>query len=84
MVLAQAHVAKARMLVVAIPDTFNVRQMIDTAKTLNPGISIVVRSHNEEEAALLEQEHAGRIFVGEAELATAMTRYVLEQVRTSS
>ncbi|MET0543639.1 MAG: cation:proton antiporter, partial [Variovorax sp.] len=51
-VLIQAHVARARVLVVATPDTLHVRRMIETALTLNPGIQTVVRSHNEEEAAL--------------------------------
>ena len=52
-VLIQAHIARASMLVVATPDTFDVRQMIKTARTLNPGIETVVRTHNEEEAGLL-------------------------------
>ena len=76
--LVQAHIARARWLVVAIPDTFSVRRMVDTARTLNPGIDIVVRSHNEEEAALLAEEGAGRVFLGEAELADGMSNYVLE------
>ena len=80
-VLIQAHVANASMLVIAIPDTFDVRQMIHTARTLNPGIETVVRTHNEEEAALLMQEHAGRVFLGEQELAKGMTRYVLERLK---
>ncbi|MGC1173552.1 YbaL family putative K(+) efflux transporter [Polaromonas sp.] len=78
-VLAQAHIANARMLVVATPDTLNVRQMINTARTLNPEIEIVVRTHNEAEAKLLESENAGKIFLGEEELAQSMTRHVLER-----
>jgi CPA2 family monovalent cation:H+ antiporter-2 len=78
-VLIQAHIARAAMVVVATPDTFNVRQVIKTARTLNPGIETVVRSHNEEEAALLEQEAAGRVFLGEEELAKGMSRHVLER-----
>lgn len=76
-VLIQAHVARARMLVIATPDTMGVRQMADTAKLLNPAIEIVVRSHNEEEARRLEQDLSSRVFVGEHELALAMTRYVI-------
>ncbi|MCW5620472.1 MAG: cation:proton antiporter, partial [Burkholderiales bacterium] len=34
-VLIQAHIAHAAMLVVATPDPLNVRQMVDTARTLN-------------------------------------------------
>jgi CPA2 family monovalent cation:H+ antiporter-2 len=79
-VLIQAHIARASMLVIAIPDTFNVRQMIHTARTLNPAIETVVRTHNEEEAQLLTQEHAGKVFLGEHELARGMSRHVLERL----
>lgn len=78
-VLVQAHIANARMLVIATPDTLNVRQMVNTARTLNPDIEIVVRTHSEAEAKLLESEHAGKIFLGEEELAQSMMRYVLER-----
>ena len=78
-VLIQAHVARARMLVIAIPDTFHVRQMIQIARTLNPDIEIVVRTHSEEDATLLRSENAGTVFLGEHELAMAMTRYVMEK-----
>jgi CPA2 family monovalent cation:H+ antiporter-2 len=79
-VLIQAHVAEAAMLVVATPETLEVRAMVQTAKTLNRDIQIVVRTHNEHEAALLEKDDCGRIFFGEQELARAMTRYVLDQL----
>ncbi|MDO8277737.1 MAG: YbaL family putative K(+) efflux transporter [Burkholderiaceae bacterium] len=80
-VLIQAHIAQARMLVIATPDTIDVRRMIATARVLNPGIEAVVRSHNEAEARLLEQENAGKVFLGEHELAQSMSRHVLERVR---
>ncbi|HET8744646.1 MAG TPA: YbaL family putative K(+) efflux transporter [Ramlibacter sp.] len=78
-VLVQAHVARARMLVIATPDTLGVRQMAAHARLLNPPIELAVRSHNEEEARRLEQELTGSVFVGEHELARAMTRHVLER-----
>jgi CPA2 family monovalent cation:H+ antiporter-2 len=78
-VLIQAHCARASMLVVATPDTFYVRQMIAVARKLNPTIETVVRTHNEEEAGLLEREAGGKVFLGEAELARAMSRYVFER-----
>ncbi|RZI71696.1 MAG: Kef family K(+) transporter [Variovorax sp.] len=78
-VLIQAHVARARVLVVATPDTLHVRQMIEAARTLNPEIQIVVRSHNEEEAALLSRENSATVFLGELELAQAMTREVVRR-----
>jgi monovalent cation:H+ antiporter-2, CPA2 family len=83
-VLIQAHIARASMLVVATPDTFDVRQMIKTARTLNPGIETVVRTHNEEEAGLLEREAAEKVFLGEDELAKGMSRHVLERYGKAS
>ncbi|MCC2674734.1 MAG: rosB [Ramlibacter sp.] len=80
-VLVQAHVARARLLVIATPDTLGVRLMAEHARMLNPSIEVVVRSHNEEEAKRLEAELASRVFVGELELASAMSRYVLERCR---
>lgn len=79
-VLIQAHIARARMLVIATPDTFSVRRMIEIARTLNPGVETVVRTHSEEEAALLQRENAGKVFMGEHELALGMTRHVLDRV----
>jgi len=77
-VLIQAHIARASMLVIATPDTFHVRAMIEIAKALNPGIKVLVRTHNEEEARLLREETGGTVLVGEHELARSMTRHVLE------
>ena len=76
-VLIQAHIAKASMLIIATPDTVSVRTMAEIARTLNPAVEIVVRTHNEEEARLLAKENIGTVFFGEQELALAMTRHVL-------
>jgi CPA2 family monovalent cation:H+ antiporter-2 len=76
-VLIQAHIAKASMLVIATPDTVAHRRMAEIARTLNPAIEIVVRTHDEEEAELLEAENVGKVFFGERELASAMIRHVL-------
>ena len=78
--LVQAGIARARMLVIAIPDSFQARQIIEAARTLNPGIETVVRTHSEEEAELLRRENVGKVFMGEHELAVGMTRHVLERV----
>jgi CPA2 family monovalent cation:H+ antiporter-2 len=80
-VLIQAHVARASMLVIATPDTFKVRAMVETARALNPSIGCVVRTHNEQEAELLHADTGGAVFVGEQELARSMTRNVLETLK---
>ncbi|MEJ1127434.1 YbaL family putative K(+) efflux transporter [Variovorax sp. CCNWLW225] len=83
-VLIQAHIARARVLVVATPDALNVRQMMETARTLNPGIDTVIRSHNEDEAELLTQQTAATVFLGEQELAQAMARDVVRRAAAAA
>jgi CPA2 family monovalent cation:H+ antiporter-2 len=78
-VLIQAHIQRARMLVIAIPDTLDVRRMIEIARTVNPRIETAVRTHSEEEATLLEKENAGKVFLGEHELALSMIQFVLDR-----
>lgn len=78
-VLIQAHIADAALLVVATPDPLNVRQMVDTARALNPEIEIVLRTHSEEESMMLRKEELGTVFFGEEELAKGMTAHVLER-----
>jgi CPA2 family monovalent cation:H+ antiporter-2 len=80
-VLIQAHIARASMLVIATPDTFHVRAMIETARALNPDIKTVVRTHSDAEAGLLRGERAGEVFIGEQELAKGMTEYVLSNLK---
>lgn len=75
--LVQAHIARASMLVIATPQSLGVRQMAQAARMLNPTIEIVVRSHSAEEARMLEAELPGKVFLGEDELARAMTHHVL-------
>ena len=79
-VLIQAHIARARMLVVAIPDTVRARTMIEIARTLKPDVETVVRTHSDEEAALLRNERVGQVFNGEHELALGITRHVLARM----
>ncbi len=79
-VLIQAHIARAGMLVIATPDTFHVRKMVEIARTLNPAIETVLRTHSEEEAQLLQKENVGKVFLGEHELAQGMTRHVLARM----
>ena len=83
-VLVQAHIARAGMLVIATTDTVNVRKMADVAKRLNPKIEIVLRTRDEVEARLFEKEALGKVFVGKYELALGMTRYILERMGVHS
>ena len=76
-VLIQAHIAHASMLVVAVPEPLYVRQMVETARTLNPHVEVVLRTHSEDESKLLRKEGFGTVFYGEEELAKGMSGHVL-------
>lgn len=78
-VLVQAHIADASMLVVAVPDPIHVRQMVETARTLNPDIEIVLRTRSRKEAEMLRADSVGTVFFGEEELIKGMTHHVLER-----
>ena len=82
-VLIQAHVARARVLVIASPDTSRARAMLDIARRLNPDIGTVVRTHSDEEAALMRSERVDSVFMGEHELARGMSRATLERFAAS-
>ncbi|MDM0043989.1 YbaL family putative K(+) efflux transporter [Variovorax dokdonensis] len=77
-VLVQAHIARARVLAIATADAIDARQMMATARALNPDIEIVVRGNSEEQARLLTQEEA-TVFLGEQELAQSMARDVVRR-----
>ncbi len=79
-VLVQAHVMRARVLVIATPDTVGARAMTAIARRLRPDLPTILRTHGDEEAELLRHEAAGEVFMGEHELALAMTRAVLARV----
>lgn len=80
-VLIQAHVARASMLVVAVAETLPARQMVEIARTLNPGIAVVLRCHSEEEAHMLRRECQGAVFIEENELARGMGEHIAAEVR---
>lgn len=76
-VLIQAHIVRAAILVIAISDILQARQMIETARILNPHVKILVRTHSDEEVNLLQQENVDKVFFGEYELAQSIIRHIL-------
>jgi CPA2 family monovalent cation:H+ antiporter-2 len=79
-VLVQAHIAEASLLVIAASDSTDARPMIETARTLNPSIPIVVRAPNTEEAQLLAGSGATRVLHPKQALAEAIVREVAERM----
>ena len=83
-ILAQAHLERARLLIITTPDPFQTRQVLTQARQLNPTIDTVVRTHGAAEQAYLERAGVGRAVHGERELAASMARYALDALEQSS
>ena len=75
-VLVQAHIARAGMLVVTLPDVFDVRQIVEISRTLNPALEVVLHEQRRRGRAAVERG-IGTVFMGETELARGMTEHVL-------
>jgi len=71
-VLIQAHIARAAVLAIATADTVGVSRMIDTARTLNPAIAIVLGVRHEADLEIFAGEDVGTILMAEGELARGM------------
>jgi CPA2 family monovalent cation:H+ antiporter-2 len=76
-VLEAASIENARLLIVAQPDGFQARRILELARELNPRIDTVVRTHSETEVAHLTDSGVGLVVMGELELARRMSEYAL-------
>jgi len=78
-VLESVGLGAARLLVVAIPDGFQVRQVVDIARSGNPHLHMVARTHSEAEREYLERQGVGLAVMGERELALSMLGHALRK-----
>ena len=77
LVLVQAHVAKAGMLLVTVQDAVLARQAVSCARALNPAIECAVLADSADAGHLLAEERIERIFSYEDELVSAINHHVL-------
>jgi CPA2 family monovalent cation:H+ antiporter-2 len=78
--LESAGIATARLLVIAIPDGFQARRVLELARAANPTIDVVARAHSEPELERLESLGVGLAVMGERELAMSMLEYALRSL----
>jgi CPA2 family monovalent cation:H+ antiporter-2 len=82
-ILEHVHLETAKMLVIASPDPYHARRVIEIAKEINPGIEIAARTHSEKMQEYLEQLGVDRAFMGERELALSMAHHTLMRMGRS-
>jgi len=70
--LAQADIARATKLLIAIPEGFEAGEIAERARELNPTLGIIARAHSDAEVAHLISLGAHHVVTGEREIADRM------------
>ena len=82
-ILEAAGVDKAHLIVIATPEGYQTRRILELARALNPGIDTAVRTHSDGEIAYLEDQGVGVAIMGERELALSLMDYALQSLGAS-
>jgi CPA2 family monovalent cation:H+ antiporter-2 len=82
-VLEAARIGRARLLMIATPEGYQTRRIIELARQINPKIDTAVRTHSESEVAYLERQGVGVAIMGERELAFGLMEYALRSLGVS-
>jgi monovalent cation:H+ antiporter-2, CPA2 family len=76
-VLRKARLEHARLLVVATPDPYQARVIVELARHARPSIAIAARSHSERARRYLEEHGVHLALIAERELALGLAHYAL-------
>ena len=80
MVLVQAHLHRASLVVLAAPDTLIAQRVIDQVRELRPDVPVLMRAPNTEEAALFARQDGVTAISAEQALGQALSGAVLQQL----
>jgi K+:H+ antiporter len=78
-VLEAAGVERAKLLILAIPQGFQKRRIIELARQVNAHIETAVRTHRASEVAYLKEQGVGIAIMGRREVAFGLLRYALSR-----
>jgi CPA2 family monovalent cation:H+ antiporter-2 len=82
-IIAAANLGEARCLLVAIPDAFEGGQVVQQARTINPELLIIARSHSEAEIEHLKKHGADLVVMAEHEIAKAMFENIAQSQKAN-
>ena len=74
--LREAAIAKSVALVVAVPDPFEARRIVDMARKIKPDLKILVRAHNEEEREFFISQNIDMAITGPRAVGQQMAAYL--------
>jgi CPA2 family monovalent cation:H+ antiporter-2 len=75
-VLKEAQIDKAVAIAIAVPDSFEARRIVESARAANPLVRILVRAHNDEEMNYLLRHHIDLAITGPREISRRIMDYL--------
>jgi CPA2 family monovalent cation:H+ antiporter-2 len=79
--LDAAFIGDARLLVIATPDGYQARRILELARERKPQIDTVVRTHSQQQLEHFREQKVGRVVMGEQELARGMAEYAVQGLK---
>lgn len=76
--LHEAALSKAVAIVVCVPDPFEARRIVETARAVKPGIKVIVRAHNDEEMYYFQQQKVDFAPTGPREISRSIVAYLYQ------
>lgn len=74
--LNEAALAKAVAIIVCVPDPFEARRIVETARAAKPSIKVIVRAHNDEEMYYFQQQKVDFAPTGPREISRSIVSYL--------
>jgi CPA2 family monovalent cation:H+ antiporter-2 len=79
--LDAAFIGDAKLIVIATPDGYQARRILELARERKPYIDTVVRTHSMHQLEHFQAQNVGRVVMGEQELARGMAEYAVQAIR---
>lgn len=78
--LVDAAIDKAVAIIVAVPNPYEARRIVEAARLIKPTIKVLVRAHNDEEMAYFAQQKVDLSVMGPREVGRRMVEFVSEHL----
>lgn len=80
-VLESAGIREAAVLLLATPDSYEARRVLEIARDANPSLHVIARAHGEADASGLRDLGADVVVLGEQELARTMLWHAMRRLQ---
>lgn len=75
-ILVNAGIDKAAAIILAVPDPYETRRIVETVRTVKKDIKILVRAFNDEESAYFEEQAIDHVLLGRREIGRSMIEFL--------